>query len=88
MCLTRCEELSEEDAEAGDLDGVDEEDGPDQGPVSVVEQCFTNAVGSCVGARHDYHAQSGDQTDKDNVDDHGSSDPDQVVDPCTKTIDA
>ena len=40
---TMFEELSEEHTETGDLDGIDEENGPDQGPVGVVEQCFLHA---------------------------------------------
>ena len=82
------EELSEEHTEAGDLDGIDEENSPDQRPVGVVEQCFLYTEPCCSGAGHDNHTQSGDETDEDEVDVHRSCDPDEIVHPCAKTIDA
>ena len=88
MCLTLFEQLAEEDAETGCMDRIDKENSPYQCPVCVVEHGFADTVESCSWTWNDEKTETSDNTDKNEVDDHRSCDPDKIVDPCSKTIDA
>ena len=49
---------------------------------------FAHAVRSCTWTGYNEKAEASDDTDEDKVDDHGSCDPDEIVDPCAQAIDA
>ena len=86
--VTLLEELSEENREARDMDWINEENGPDDGPICVIEESFADAVRACSWTRYDEKTKASDDTDEDKVDDHGSCDPDEIVDPGAQAIDA